>query len=197
MSEARSYANLAAANSYWGLLPPPETCNLNTTTRSGPRQTHHHHPRIELEERALDSYQNILFSLVQFWRRTPSYDYWPTRLTIVSHAFKRRRLVSAHCGALGLRADEVTFVGINPPGVPEVVASEEAAVEAWLRDPQGQSPGLRGKRRGRNPWKVRQTLFLDEEERARSGVRTRLVENDDGVSEEILVDGDGARPWGQ
>lgn len=198
LSEARSYASLAAANSYWGLLP-------DTTTSP---QTHHdpalHHPRIELEERALDSYQNILFSVIQFWRRT-GYSHWPTHLTIVSHAFKRRRLVSAHCAALRfVNGDHhyhpqpqrgVTFVGINPPGVPEVVDNEEKAVEAWLHDPQGQSSGLRDKRRGRNPWKVSQTLFLDEAERERSGLRTRLMENED-VREEVLVDGD-ARPWEQ
>lgn len=84
-------------------------------------------------------------------------------------------------------------MGINPPGVPEVVDNEEKAVEAWLRDPQGQSEELRSKRRGRNPWGVPQTLFLDERERARSGVRTRIV--DDG-REEVLVDGE-PRPWGQ
>lgn len=84
-------------------------------------------------------------------------------------------------------------MGINPPGVPEVVDNEEKAVEAWLRDPQGQSEELRGKRRGRNPWGVPQTLFLDEGERARSGLRTQLV--DEG-REEILVDGE-PRPWGQ
>lgn len=200
LSEARSYANLAAANAYWGLLP--DTSTTTTTSITTTTSPHHHHPRIELEERALDSYQNILFSIIQFWRRT-GYSDWPTHLTIVSHAFKRRRLVSAHCAALGFVDGDrhtqprrgVTFVGINPPGVPEVVENEEKAVEAWVHDPQGQSSGLRGKRRGRNPWKVSQTLFLDEAERERSGLHTRLVENED-VREDILVDG-VARPWEQ
>lgn len=84
-------------------------------------------------------------------------------------------------------------MGINPPGVPEVVDNEERAVEAWLRDPHGQSNDLRGKRQRRNPWEVPQTLFLDEGERKRSEVRTRLVE--DGM-EEVLVD-EEPRPWGQ
>lgn len=143
-----------------------------------------------MEERALDSYQNILFSIIHFWR---AHAHWPARLTIVSHAFKRRRLAGAHCAALSFPADRVAFVGINPPGVPAVVESEERAVDEWLRDPCGQSDGLKGKRVRRNPWGVAQTLFLDQDERARSGIATRLV---DGGKEEVLVDG-GLRPWGK
>lgn len=191
LSEARSYANLAAANSYWDLLPTTSS----STTATHPLSPIPLHPRIELEERALDSYQNILFSLIQFWRRS-GYTHWPTHLTIISHAFKRRRLVSAHCSALSLDPQQIAFIGINPPGVPEIVANEEAAVEAWLRDPQGQSEGLRRKRRGRNPWNVAQTLFLDDRERGKSGLQTRIVQFEDGVEEEVLVD-EEPRPWGR
>lgn len=133
---------------------------------------------------------------MHFWRSvSPAHSHWPTRLTIVSHAFKRRRLVETHCaGAIGfLPLSRVRFVGINPPGVPEVLDAEEMAVEEWVRDPQGQSEGLRGKRRRRNPWGVVQTLFLEGGERTRSGMATELLE--DGT-EEVLADG-GFRPWGR
>lgn len=202
LSEARSYANLAAANNYWSLLPAPS----QPPSSPHPLSPLALHPRILCEERALDSHQNILFSLVHFWRCVdPPHTRWPARLTIVSHAFKRRRLVGAHCAAVGWwglgnhqspgedQEEEVVFVGINPPGVPEVLAAEERAVEAWGRDPQGRGEALRGKRRGRNPWGVAQTLFLGNEERARSGVATELLE--DG-REEVLVEG-GWRPWGR
>lgn len=82
-------------------------------------------------------------------------------------------------------------MGINPPGVPQVLGAEECAVEEWVRDPHGRAEGLRAKRAGRNPWSVAQTLFLDDRERMESGVGTRLVEED---TEEVLVDG-GKRPW--
>lgn len=155
------------------------------------------HPRIQVEERALDSYQNILFSLIHFWRSgSPAHTRWPDRLTIVSHAFKRRRLVEAHCAAIGFPLDRVKFLGLNPPGVPEVVGAEERAVEEWMRDPQGQSDGLRGKRLKRNPWGVAQTLFLGDEERKKSDMETRLVDAGDGAQEEVLVDG-GLRPWAE
>ncbi|CAN8106468.1 unnamed protein product [Discula destructiva] len=195
-SEAHSYERLAHANNYWGLVPfePKTTDTVN--------QSMHHpidsltpfmpaHARILLDTRALDSYQNILFSLLEFWRAT-DHNHWPDRLTIVSHAFKRRRLVEAHCiAALGFSLDRVAFIGINPPGVPEVLGGEERAVEAWLQDPHGQSEPLREKRRGRNPHGVAQTLFLAERERELGGIATVL--SADG-KEEFLVP-DGFRPW--
>lgn len=137
----------------------------------------------------MDSYQNILFSIVQFWRSTSR---WPSSLTIVSHAFKRRRLVEAHCNALAFPLDKVHFVGINPPGIPEVVDREEDAVNEWVKDPQGQSDSLKTKRARRNPWNVSQRFFESEDERQRSGIATKLLE--DGG--EILVEGE-ARPWGR
>lgn len=84
-------------------------------------------------------------------------------------------------------------MGINPPGVPEVVDREEGAVAEWLADPQGISESLRAKRKGRNKWDVVQTLFLDDKERAKSTVETTLV---DGGREEVLVEG-VLRPWGR
>lgn len=188
ISEARSYANLAAANTYWGLLDsPPEPPTI--TTRSHPFSPIPLHPRIECEERAMDSYQNILFSIIQFWRSTSR---WPNSLTIVSHAFKRRRLVEAHCNAIVFPLEKVHFVGINPPGVPEVVDREEDAVNEWLKDPQGQSDSLKAKRARRNLWGVSQSLFSSQDERHRSGIATKLLEDGD----EILLEG-VARPWGR
>lgn len=137
----------------------------------------------------MDSYQNILFSIIQFWRSTSR---WPNSLTIVSHAFKRRRLVEAHCSALAFPLDKVHFIGINPPGIPVVVDREEDAVDEWVKDPRGQSDGLKAKRARRNLWHVSQRLFESEDERQRSGIVTILLED----GEEIL-DGGAERPWGR
>lgn len=175
----------------------PLSATASTKTSSAPLSGISHplsptpiHHRILLEERALDSYQNILFSIIHFWRSTSA---WPRHLTIVSHQFKRRRLAEAHCTALSFPLANVKFVGINPPGVPEVLDREEAAVTEWIADPYGMSENLRTKRQGRNKWDVAQTLFLDDEERSRSGVETRLV---DGGKEEVLIER-GQRPWGR
>ncbi|KAH8893388.1 hypothetical protein GQ53DRAFT_805577 [Thozetella sp. PMI_491] len=197
LSEARSYYNLAAANSYFGLLPGDISDPLASS-------------RIILEERALDSYYNVLFSLIAFWR---AHGAWPERITIVSHAFKKARLVDAHCGAIGFPLDRVEFVGISPPEFDPFGTSakdiEKAAqhgevskdkadkmldvylvVGQWIEDPHGLGENLAGKRKSRNCWNVDQRLFMTDEERARSGVQTRILE--DGA--EILVD-EAPRPW--
>lgn len=192
LSEAHSYANLAAANNYFNLSPAD---NQSQSAISN---------RILLEDRALDSYYNILFSLILFWR---THGVWPEHLTIVSHAFKRARLVDGHCAAIGFPLDRVSFVGINPPGIGDdgavlgkgdeketekvdVMSGVGKTLDDWEEDPHGVSEVLAGKRRGRNPWGVGQGLFEDDKERRRSGLHTRFLE--DGT--EVLMD-DGKRPW--
>jgi hypothetical protein len=218
LSEARSYYNLAAANHFFNLLPSPPASDtgdpiaiLTPTDPAPPTSS-----RILLEERALDSYYNILFSLVAFWR---AYSVWPRRLTIVSHGFKRVRLVEGHCQAIGFPLDRIDFVGINPPGVDddvgaaltcaagssgeggagrdlvgeekkEVMKGVQLTLGQWKDDPHGVGEDLAGKRRKRNCWGVDQRLFLSEEERERSGVDVRTLED----GSEALVEG-GRRPW--
>jgi hypothetical protein len=197
LSEAESYKRLALANGLFGCVPESEMEVAQ--------------PRMLTEERALDSYYNILFSLVHFWRKT---GVWPEHLTIVSHAFKRARLVDGHCAAIGFPRDKITFIGINPPGIEDRPSSSEQntdgglvlsdqvsklkgdvmtgvsqTLDDWVKDPHGIGEVLADKRRKRNPWGIDQSLF-SQEERERSGVQTRFLE--DGT--EALVEG-GTRPW--
>lgn len=198
LSEARSYANLAAANGYFGFISPegPSTNGFQPHPLSPIPLS----PRIILEEQALDSYYNVLFSLVAFWRR---YGTWPVKLTIVSHAFKRMRIVDAHCAAIGFPLDRVDFIGINPPNLPswlraveqldasavssiglEEVSKEKGEVMArgirevvgqWTEDPHGAGKALAGKRRARNPWGISQILFHNDEEKLKSGIETVIL----------------------
>ena len=185
MSEAQSYANLAAAHSCWGMLSATEEQQR----------------RILVEPRALDSYYNVLFSLLLFWQ-TQGYR-WPERLTIVSHAFKRERLVDLHCAAIGFPADRVGYIGINPP--PELLDNNAAAqqgireaVAHWRADPDGSGALLAGKRRRRNPHGVSQTLFADSpSDLMRSGLSARSIPaaaSECRWKEEGLAP-DSARPW--
>ncbi|KAF4120039.1 DUF218 domain, partial [Geosmithia morbida] len=140
LSESESYANLARENDYWGHR------NLSPS-------------RILCEDRALDSYQNILFSLTLFHAR---YAEWPSHLTLVSHAFKRPRLVDGHCVAIGWPLDRLDYVGIDPPGLDgktDAVVGVAAAVGDWADDPHGRGDKLRGKRTGRNPHGVWQGVY--------------------------------------
>ncbi|OBR07170.1 DUF218 domain-containing protein [Colletotrichum higginsianum IMI 349063] len=198
LSEAESYANLAVANAYFGILPSSPGGGIAASFAS----------RIHTDALALDSYHNILHSLLLFRRLHAS---WPRTLTVVSHAFKRPRIVDGHCVAIGFPPGRVRFVGINPPGMRDAADTRGAqgnggndgggciktgaiegvqrAVDEWTQDPHGVGPSLAGKRRARNPWGLDDRLFTSEEERARSGVVTRVVDG-----HEALVE-DAKRPW--
>ncbi|RYP57378.1 hypothetical protein DL769_009515 [Monosporascus sp. CRB-8-3] len=175
LSEARSYANLATSNSFFGIIPESSSS------------------KVGCEERALDSYSNVLLSLIRFWQDHGNV--WPEQITIVSHAFKRERLVDCHCGAIGFPLDRVNFVGIDPPGMADGTneAAAKGVVEAvtqWLEDPHGKGSVLAGKRKKRNPWGISQVLFFTEEDRKRSGVRSEIREDD----QEYLSEG-SPQPW--
>lgn len=177
-SEADSYARLAEASFYFRILPEGSA-----------------RARIHNEERALDSYSNVLFSILRFWS---IYGTWPTKLTIVSHAFKRERLVDCHCGAIRFPLHRVDFVGIDPPGMADgsnqaAIPGVAEAVSQWRDDPHGEGRTLSSKRERRNPWGTSQILFPTEEDRGRSGVRSHIVEHGEHGSEH-LVDG-VSQPW--
>ncbi|KAK7989544.1 hypothetical protein PG989_009859 [Apiospora arundinis] len=176
LSESQSYADIAAYNAYFGIIDAGAASD-----------------RIVCEPRALDSYYNVLFSLLLFWQSThdgkatvSTTNTWPEKITIVSHAFKHR----------------VDFVGIDPPGM--VDGTNEAAMQGvsqaiaeWKENPHGIGGTLAEKRRKRNPWGVSQTLFESEQLRAQSGIKTIIVTgNDDGsgVKEEVL-DPSATQPW--
>ncbi|SPJ71439.1 related to DUF218 domain protein [Fusarium torulosum] len=177
ISEAAGYKNIAAENNYWGLL---ENGDVSDT--------------VLLEERALDSYHNVLFSLTLFYER---FQAWPTHINIVSHGFKKERLVDGHCAAIGFPLNRVSFIGIDPPGMAAVSKDqdkEEAmkgaslALGEWNDDPHGRGESLAGKRAKRNPWGVRQGVFASKE-----CDRGRLVVKMENGSE--VIDEKAARPW--
>ncbi|KYK60606.1 hypothetical protein DCS_01743 [Drechmeria coniospora] len=170
MSEAQSYVRVAMHNAYWSLLAPPV---WDTD--------------ILLEERALDSYSNILFSLTRFRARIGR---WPENLTLVGHAFKQRRLES-HLAAIGFPRHRTRFHGIDPPHVadrPDILAGIAAAEREWAADPHGRGASLAGKRRQRNPHDVWQGVFEE-------GIddTAGLLTSGRGF-DETLVD-NATRPW--
>ncbi len=174
---------MAAANDYFGLGLQPE----------------HRREHVLVEERALDSYQNVLFSLTLFYAR---FDAWPQRLVLVSHGFKKLRLVGGHCVAIGWPLGRVTFLGLDPPGMaPAAGGGGGGGVDAmkgvvraereWREDPHGRGEALVGKRWRRNPWRVWQGIFDEGEEdiKSRSGLITK------GTGEDETLDDGGVRPW--
>lgn len=170
LSEAQSYANIVEANDYFG--------HFDIMSSS---------PSFLIEDRALDSYHNVLFSLTLFYSH---YGAWPSHLTIVSHAFKKPRLVDHHCAAIGFSLDKVSFVGIDPPDLDATDPGIWLAEEEWKEDPHGRGQRLGGKRKKRNPWNRGQSIFDEEKEVPSRGglITTGHLDN------ETLVD-DAPRPW--
>jgi hypothetical protein len=68
--------------------------------------------RCAIETQATDSYQNLLFSIIQFWRLTRSY---PKKITVITHAFKERRFLELHGPAIKYPTGALRVFGINPP----------------------------------------------------------------------------------
>ncbi|KAJ4154869.1 hypothetical protein LMH87_000143 [Akanthomyces muscarius] len=171
LSEAQSYANLAQAHGYWSLLPSP------------PSST-----EVLVEDRALDSYHNVLFSLTLFWG---TFRRWPGRVTVVSHAFKKPRIVDGHCAAIGFPREHVAYPTI--PGVvddPASLAGVAAAEEEWTRDEHGRGQSLAGKRARRNPWGAWQGVFPRGVDGIGSGLRTV-----GGIDAQERLDVDAPRPF--
>jgi hypothetical protein len=125
-------------------------------------------------------------------------------MTIVSHGFKRQRIVDGHCTAIGWPLDRVDFVGIDPPGMAPMTGSvsvdlgkEDAikgvaqAIGEWMVDPHGRGDSLRGKRKKRNPWGTWQGVFDKDKHEARE--KSGLLITGQGDSE-TLVDA-AERPW--
>jgi hypothetical protein len=133
----------------------------------------------------------VLFSKTKFWEDHGNA--WPQHITIVSHEFKRERLVDNHCVALGYPLERVSFVGVDPPGIDET--NEPAmkgvlqAVAEWKENSHGIGGTLADKRKKRNPWNVFQGLFSSHEDRKRSGVQTMLV------GDEYVLNPSAVQPW--
>lgn len=65
--------------------------------------------RVTIEDAALDSFQNLLFSIARFRELTGAY---PTRITVVGHAFKRRRFEELHRLAMRWPKLRFTYEGV-------------------------------------------------------------------------------------
>lgn len=192
-SEAESYLDLCKDNDFWGILPANMVDSYQDVLRK----------RVLVEEQALDSLGNILFSVVKFWKISGS---WPEHIIIISHGFKRPRFMDLHLRALRWPKAKAEFTGIDPSYMSEDAedwdhkrtadvrdGELQRGYRAWQEDLWGSGATLRGKRRQRNPWKTTQELFASDEERKRSGIITVLKDYGDGYLEESLKD--QQQPW--
>lgn len=104
-----------------------------------------------LEERATDSLQNLLFSILLFKKTTGNY---PKHIRIITHAFKARRFLELHAPAIRWPADRIHVQGIDPVMSCEELTSTLAGEERhgyapWKEDPLGVGEILSTKRKQR------------------------------------------------
>ena len=90
-TEAESYLRLAQAAR---LLPDDLLFERSTT-----------------ENYALDSFQNLLFSIARFHEFT---GHFPSVITIVGYEFKRPRFTDLHREALRWPMDKFNYIGVDP-----------------------------------------------------------------------------------
>ena len=90
-TEAESYLRLAQAAR---LLPDQLLFERSTT-----------------ENYALDSFQNLLFSIARFHEFT---GHFPSSITIVGYEFKRPRFTDLHREALRWPVEKFNYVGVDP-----------------------------------------------------------------------------------
>ena len=120
LSEAQSYHDLALANKFFGhvrLLDTEDGLQASQAISS----------RCFLDQYATDSFQNVLFPLLQFpdyvkvmsWSNTTMTDEkqprWPTNLVVIGHEFKRRRFIKLHIPAVKFPRERVKYIGVDPP----------------------------------------------------------------------------------
>ncbi|RFU30955.1 hypothetical protein B7463_g5383, partial [Scytalidium lignicola] len=192
-SEAESYLDLCRDNEFWD-IEPVGTSNLDKDLVDS---------RVLIEDQALDSFGNVVFSVLKFWKFC---NHWPEHITIISHEFKRDRFMELHLRAFRWPKVKANFLGINPSYMnkdardwdpkrtEEVRKGElERGYHAWVEDLWGIGEKLKEKRKQRNPWRVTQEFFLSSHDRERSGVITSFNDYGDGYTEEALHD--VKQPW--
>ncbi|KAL1942133.1 hypothetical protein VTO73DRAFT_6663 [Trametes versicolor] len=133
-TEAESYMRLAHVSDLLPTLGP--SALLRATT----------------ENHALDSYQNLLFSVARFHEYTGR---WPARITVVGYAMKRRRFTELHRAALRWPEARFAYVGIDAEGEDAVSAQQGELQNGYLpytQDTYGCHGTLLAKRRARNPF---------------------------------------------
>ncbi|KAF7975048.1 hypothetical protein HWV62_10539 [Athelia sp. TMB] len=129
-TEAESYLRLATSS---GLLPPSPSTHFRATT----------------EDHALDSYQNLLFSIARFHEVTGK---WPTHITVVGYEMKRRRFEELHREALRWPTSRFDYVGIDAEKDGKTAQAGELAngYKPYTQDLYGCHSTLLAKRRSRN-----------------------------------------------
>ncbi|KAI0644516.1 hypothetical protein C8Q79DRAFT_1011555 [Trametes meyenii] len=143
--QTRPFSTTTEAESYMRLA---QISDLLPTAPTGPASSA---VRATTENHALDSYQNLVFSVARFHEYTGRY---PARITVVGYAMKGRRFSELHRAALRWPAARFAYVGIDAEGDTEAAKQGELqnGFLPYTQDTYGCHGTLLAKRRARNPF---------------------------------------------
>ena len=86
--------------------------------------------RATTENFALDSHQNLLFSIARFREYT---GHFPSKLTVVGYDFKRPRFEELHRSALRWPKDKFNYIGIDPDHNSKAIEGEVCFIHSGSR----------------------------------------------------------------
>lgn len=143
VSEASGYARLAAFGNFYAQFGSKDS-KAESHTGTAPFE------RVTTEEYALDSHQNLLFSIARFKEFTGRY---PTQITVVGFGMKRKRYESIHRTSIRYPATAFRYIGIDNAeenAEKDYAGEKSAALEPFTRDRYGCKGNLLAKKRTRN-----------------------------------------------
>ena len=120
-TEAESYLRLALSSNFLPTFTPDSHSPQMSPTLSP-------FPRATSENHALDSFQNLLFSIARFHEYTGR---WPEHITVVGYEMKRRRFEELHRVALRWPVGRFTYIGIDAKW--EGTAAQEGEVSTQFK----------------------------------------------------------------
>lgn len=153
---------------------------------------------ITTEEFALDSFENLLFSIYRFKQFTEEF---PKRITIVGFGFKKRRFLELHAKAINFPVKDVKYVSVDPSPTgydstqlkayfDELESLElRNALDLFASDWYGSKSKLKAKKGTRNPFR-RINNYQD----------VRLFELDDEIeNDQVFFETyiEGKMPWSE
>ncbi|GAA5922133.1 hypothetical protein JCM3775_003502 [Rhodotorula graminis] len=145
LTEGQSYARLAKlGNLYQQFMSDDERRSIVSAGGD--------FDRVTTENFALDSMENVLFSIARFKEFTGHY---PTFITVVGYGMKHRRFTDVHRAAVRWPLSAWKYVGIDNEGdtAGDYAGERKYGLEPFLADTYGCHGGLLAKRRKRNPYR--------------------------------------------
>jgi hypothetical protein len=89
--------------------------------------------RATTEDHALDSFQNLLFSIARFHEYTGRY---PARITVIGYEMKRRRFTDLHRAAIRWPEERFDYIGVDPDGEERLLQAQQGEVGLSHHHPQ-------------------------------------------------------------